>query len=157
MVGSSFSKVVPGVDCSSLTTLLDIFGSEKYLIMFDQRCLRKALGRASGSMVYGFIRLHLILKEGYTREDQLCAWLEAVEICTMASSFEDRNTDALQIVRTAHEAVSKRRVPFMKEMREVGWVIDDCAIMVGLPDSVIVDVDVHHEDEVQPEENKKTR
>ncbi|KAF8156624.1 vitamin B6 photo-protection and homoeostasis-domain-containing protein [Crassisporium funariophilum] len=148
-IGSSFSEIlrqpVP-------PELLRLFQRESYLIWFDHRCLRQ--GRDSIE-VHGITRVHICFKENYTAEDQLKAWIHAVELCQRLSSTTGRankGIDALDAIFSTHGTVSQHFQDFQEKLQSVGWNVGDSTLMTGSPVSVITEVACSEE-----KEDKKRR
>ncbi|KAF8168898.1 vitamin B6 photo-protection and homoeostasis-domain-containing protein [Pholiota molesta] len=134
-IGSSFSDILRG---RIPLELLHLFREERYVVWFDPSCLRYAEKASDSPTVHGFRRIHVVLKEGYTDDDMITAWLQALEIC--ANSSGDPTVDALRIVRSAYDKVKAQRQEFMTSLDRAQWNIADCAIMTGLPRAVVTAV-----------------
>ena len=157
-IGSSFSEVLlPQQFVWIVTQLLQIFQTERYLIWFDTGCLSQGLHHdkdikgktgATGIVIRrdvissGSLRVHISLKDGYTTQDQLKAWVHAVELCrsvaakTKSSPKED--VDAVDAIMTAYGTIQRHFSSFLDEMGSVGWDCVNCALMTGSPTSVVV-------------------
>lgn len=149
-IGSSFSEIVRG-DCHPV--LLDLFAGDRYIIWFDHGCLRQ---EQNDTILCGPItRLHIFLKDGYTNDDQLRAWIQSVEVCKITTSARQQNIlqpiSALSLLKTTHGQVSSQYRDFVKKLQSVGWNTDDSAIMTGSPASVITNISI---DDHLPEDRK---
>ncbi|KAF8816705.1 DUF647-domain-containing protein [Phlegmacium glaucopus] len=169
-IGSSFSELIVQHQRAVwiATRLLQIFQTERYLIWFDAGCLSQGLQDikntgATGIVIRrtvissGSLRVHISLKDSYTTQDQLKAWVHAVELCRSVaaemkgSSIED--IDAIDAIVTAYGTVERHFSSFLDGMESVGWDFVDCALMTGPPASVVVS-----ELEIDSElEDKKSR
>lgn len=152
-IGSSFSQKVQG-PCPP--AVFDLFTNDRYVIWFDPSYLFLA-GKDDIVLVGPITRLHIFLKDGYTTEDQLRAWIQAVQVCKLVMFARRQKIpakiSALSALKTAHDRVSTQYQDFMKKMRVVGWNTDDSAIMAGSPSSVITNISI----EEHFTEDKKTR
>ncbi|KDR76506.1 hypothetical protein GALMADRAFT_210481 [Galerina marginata CBS 339.88] len=142
-IGSSFSQVLRQ-PCPP--EVLDLFNRQRYIIWFDHRCVREQLGSTKRQTLHGLTRLHIFLKEGYTGDDQLRAWVHAVEVCRSRASASRESTrgelEAREILQMADETVTKQLTKFVTEMQAAGWNTDECAIMTGSPDAVVTRITV---------------
>ncbi|KAG2140778.1 DUF647-domain-containing protein [Suillus cothurnatus] len=79
-------------------------------------------------------------KEGYGSLDQLHAWLHAQEIAAMWSARHMRPSpsEIEDLVLSTHETLRKEFSRFMGCMKEAGWNIEEGAMMMGSPGSVIM-------------------
>jgi hypothetical protein len=79
-------------------------------------------------------------KEGYGSLDQLHAWLHAQEIAAMWSAQHMRPSPSKieDLVLSTHETLRKEFSRFMGCMKEAGWNIEEGAMMMGSPGSVIM-------------------
>ncbi|KAG1733976.1 vitamin B6 photo-protection and homoeostasis-domain-containing protein [Suillus lakei] len=79
-------------------------------------------------------------KEGYGSLDQLRAWLHALEIAAIWSTQPMRPTvsEIEDMVLSTHEMLRKEFSRFMGCLREAGWNIEEGAMMMGSPRSVIM-------------------
>ena len=148
------------------TRLLQIFQTERYLIWFDARCLSRGLyhdvdiakGKTGTTSIVirrdaissGSLCVHVSLKDGYTTQDQLKAWVHAVELCRSIAAKTKGNSsidiDALDAVVTAYGTVERHLSSFLDGMGSVGWDCVDCALMTGSPRSVVMGYDSELED-----------
>lgn len=146
-IGSSFSELIVQHQQPDwiVTRLLQIFQTERYLIWFDAGCLKTGttgIVIRHGVISSGSLRVHISLKDGYTPQDQLKAWVHAVEICRSAatkmkgSPIEDIN--AIDAIIKAHKTVELHFSSFLDGMGSVGWDYVDCALMTGSPASVVI-------------------
>lgn len=151
-IGVSFSELLVQHQQPAwiATRLLQIFQTERYLIWFDAGCLSRDLHRDGvtgivirrGAASSGSLRVHISLKDDYTTQDQLKAWVHAVELCrsvtakTKGSPTED--LDAVDAIVAAYGTVERYFSTFLDGMRSVGWDCVDCALMTGTPTSVII-------------------
>lgn len=134
------------------TRLLYLFDAERYLIWFDAGCLSQSLVHVkdkTGIVIKrdvvssGSLRLHISLKEGYTTQDQIKAWVHAVELCrrlraqTKSSSTGD--IDAIDAIASAFGVVERQFSSFLDGMGYVGWDCVDCALLTGTPSVIISD------------------
>jgi len=78
-MGSLFSQILSG---PIPPQLLELFKDEGYLLWFNRRCLPQS----ESHHIEGFPRLHICLKDGYSTEDQLKAWILAAELCRVISA-----------------------------------------------------------------------
>jgi len=149
-IGSSFSRVLRTHPCPS--ELFDLLANERYILWFDRSCLRDET-----NLLHDFARLHIFLKDKYTNEDQLRAWIHAVEVCrdVAAHRSNHRDTDALQAIQTAYEKTSLLEKPFLQALELSHWITSDSAILNGSPDSVITSVEAKQR--LESIEGKKTR
>ncbi|KAF9486159.1 DUF647-domain-containing protein [Pholiota conissans] len=132
-IGSSFSSILRRPVPSGL---IDIFREERYIIWFDHSCLRLAMNASTSPNLHGLKRVHIALKEGYTNDDLVKAWIQAVEICSIVGE----NVDALGVVRTSYQSVTRQLPQFMESLRLSGWLTADCPIMIGVPHAVVTTV-----------------
>ncbi|KAH9477375.1 RUS family member 1 [Psilocybe cubensis] len=147
-IGCSFSHRVQGVFPPSVFSL---FTEERYVIWFEASCL---CSTDDGDVVIvgPTVRVNIFLKEGCTEQDQLRAWIHAVNVCRLTQK-PPRKLSAMTVLKDAHSSMSLRYQTFMKKMQAAHWKTDDIAIMVGSPVSVIADINL----EKHSIEDKKTR
>jgi len=126
--------------------LFDLFSEEKYLLWYDHRCLRPS-SNGKGHDVNGPIHIHIVLRDGYTINDQLRAWIHAAELCAMSSHGQKDTKDsnfqdgqALSLVRSSHERTVELFPGFAVQMRAAGWNITDGTLMPGSPKGVLMAV-----------------
>ncbi|KAF8231011.1 DUF647-domain-containing protein [Tricholoma matsutake] len=129
--------------------LFEHFEEERYLLWYDAKCLRPARDGA-GHAVHGPVYLHIILKDGYTINDQLKAWIHAAELCSMVGRKDTRNTNDVDAIREDKEALALMRSSytriiqdfpdFIAQMRAAGWNTVDGALMPGSPKGVLMGV-----------------
>jgi len=158
-IGSSFPEVFRGF---IPTGLFDLFGKERYLLWYDHQCLHPS-GSRPGQSIRGPIRLHIVLKDGYTTNDQLKAWTHAAELCEIASheprdikgidSSDFDDDEALTLLRVTYQQTIRSFPDFIERMRATGWSTADVALLSGSPKGVLTEVkgDTVHG------EGKKTR
>ncbi|KAG2054344.1 hypothetical protein BDR06DRAFT_955320, partial [Suillus hirtellus] len=82
-------------------------------------------------------------KEGYGFLDQLRAWLHALEIAAMWSTRHMRPSvtspsEMEDVVLSTHETLREEFSGFMRCMKEAGWNIEEGAMTMGSPGSVIM-------------------
>jgi hypothetical protein len=139
-IGSSFSDKFHGALPSRL---FDLFSKQRYILWCDRRSL---FSSNDGQGIQDLARLHIFLKDGYTMNDQLKAWLHAAEMCRLTlldrrrlMDADDHSTDGepLALVRATFQQILKHSPDFMKEMQSTGWNISDVAIMIGSPKTVL--------------------
>ena len=145
-----------------MTRLLQIFETERYLIWFDAGCLSRGLRRdvdiidikdkagvtgiviKRGVISSGSLRVHISLKEGYTTQDQLKAWVHAVELCrSIAAQTKGSSTmdvDAVDAIVSAYGTVERQFSSFLDGMEYVAWNCMDCALLTGTPSVIISDL-----------------
>lgn len=145
-IGSSFSDKFHGTFPSRL---FELFAEERYLLWFDSQCLQSS-GDAYGQSIRGLPHLHIFLKDGYTINDQLRAWLHASELCgltpldrlrTKDSHPSSGDDEALRLVRTSLRRTLEHFPEFTKKMRSNGWNMTDIALMAGSPKTVLTKID----------------
>lgn len=129
--------------------LFEHFEEERYLLWYDAKCLRPARDGA-GHAVHGPVYLHIILKDGYTINDQLKAWIHAAELCSMVGRKDTRNTndadairedkEALALMRSSYTRIIQDFPDFIAQMRAAGWNTVDGALMPGSPKGVLMGV-----------------
>jgi hypothetical protein len=88
-------------------------------------------------------RILVSSKEGYGSLDQLRAWLHALEIAAMWSTRHMRPSvtspsEIEDMVLSTHETLRKEFSGFVTCMNEARWNIDEDAMMMGSPGSVIL-------------------
>ena len=140
-IGSSLSGILRDPIPSGLP---ELFQQEQYLIWFDQRCLRRGSGSGKKTETpysAGVRRIHICLKEGYTPSDQFKAWVHAVEVCRLGFRIHgSANLDgavALDVIRTAYDAVAVHIADFTSKLQSAGWNPGDYALMTGSPAAVV--------------------
>jgi len=137
-IGSSLSGILRDPIPSELP---ELFQQEQYLIWFDQRCLLRGTGKAETPYSAGVRRIHICLKEGYTLSDQFKAWVHAVEVCRLGFRIHgSANVDgvaALDVIRTAYDAVAVHIADFTSKLQSAGWNPGDYALMTGSPAAVV--------------------
>jgi hypothetical protein len=78
-------------------------------------------------------------KEGYGSLDQLRAWLHALEIAAIWSARPSPSPSEIEdMVPSTRETLRKEFSRFMECMKEAGWNIEEGAMMMGSPGSVIM-------------------
>jgi len=93
---------------------------------------RRPWGQQGPSILVSF-------NEGYDSLDQLRAWLHALEI---AATWNARTTsptasETEDIVLSTHDTIRKHFSRFMECLKGAGWDIEEGAMMMGSPGSVI--------------------
>jgi Vitamin B6 photo-protection and homoeostasis len=131
--------------------LFEHFEEERYLLWYDTRCLR-SVRDGTGHTIHGPVNLHIILKDGYTVNDQLKAWIHAVELCSIiahgrqeiskgAITANPEAKEALALIRSSHERIDQYFPDFIARMRAAGWNTVDGVLMPGSPKGVVMGVD----------------
>ena len=140
-LGSSFSQVFQGHPIP--TGLPELFQTERYILWYDPKSLRSSLSKPSRNDP---LDLHILLKEGYTPQDQLRAWAHAAELCRlvaslrMASVHEKEEEDPLSLVCTALDTSTRAFPDFIKSMRLSGWNTNETVLMAGAPNGVLTQI-----------------
>ena len=137
-IGSSVAKVLREPIPQDV---LNLFSQDRFIIWFDHRCLHRT-DIPKVVELRGFIRLHIFLKEGYSTDDQLRAWIYAVEICNTISNRKPGELEALAVLREACDNLSTRQKEFLYKMQAAGWNVTDSAILAGSPSAVITEVSI---------------
>jgi hypothetical protein len=173
-IGSSLAQEVQAVALGGFHNVVEIFREERYILWFNPRCLcpepdgRPSLaeGLVQGSQS---LHLHIFLKVGHTSIDHVRAWTHALEVASMlrrrhetetdSYNTKSRPLDAIALVRTAHERMTKRFPTFMNGLKEAGWNTGDGSIclMAGSPTAVIEAAEAIPLAEVSSLEPKKDR
>jgi hypothetical protein len=135
-IGSSFSEILSG---PIPPRLLDLFKDKQYLLWFDRRCLL----RPESPSIQGFLHIHICLKDGYSTQDQLEAWILAAELCRVISARRGASNvvDALGVLEESYRKVVELVPDFVEQMQALGWNTHDCALLSGSPVAVILSVE----------------
>ena len=115
---------------SDYQDLLDVFSEQKYILCIDAQDV------ADGTRVPW---IHIYLKDGYTPLDQLKAWVHAMETAALwtANSSTREHSSSADCTRDAFLIVELYFLPFVERMRQVGWKVDEGALLAGSPKSVL--------------------
>jgi hypothetical protein len=123
------------------SSLFEHFEEERYLLWYDPQCLDP------GYTVHGPVHLHIVLKDGYTVNDQLKAWIHAAELCSMSArgrgdtaDTNPQDKEALALIRSSHKCVVQYFPDFIARMRAAGWNTVDGALVPGSPKGVLMEV-----------------
>jgi len=149
-LGSSFSQVFRAGHPIP-TGLPELFQTERYILWYDPQCLHPSLPKLSPN--HDPLDLHILLKEGYTPQDQLGAWTHAAELCRLvarlrtASVREKEEEDAFSLVRTALDTSTHAFPDFIKSMRLSGWNTNEIVLMAGAPNGVLTRITPGNVDE----------
>lgn len=151
-IGSSLSAIlVPPVQ----PELLEIFKSERYVLLYDPKCLCDVPGKGSRHFS-GFLRLHICLKVGHSPEDHLKAWAHASEVGRMLE-LEKGHSDASsgeEIIRAAYDRVDLLFAHFISGLRAAGWNTTEGALMTGLPRTVLTSIDQEETDSINEKKDQ---
>lgn len=129
-IGSSFSAVL--TDYANYKSLLRVFRSERYLLCFDARSVSRSTR----------LQLHICLKEGHTPLDQLKAWVHSEEIGRVwAEHLVDGKDEPQALIEATYQVVDGHFAAFVEHLRDLGWNLDEGALMTGTPKAVFVSVD----------------
>ncbi|GLB39234.1 putative vitamin B6 photo-protection and homoeostasis [Lyophyllum shimeji] len=140
-IGSSFSDVFPH---HFPARLLEVFDQERYLLWGSHQSLRQSPGRDVQTFVReGPIHLHILLKEGYSGDDQLRAWAHAADLCaTLATEkYDSSSDDAVSLIRTTLRKCAQDFPDFANCLRGAGWNVHDPLLMAGLPRAVLTRIE----------------
>lgn len=116
---------------SDYQDLLNVFSEQKYILCIDAQ---------DGTVRVPWI--HICLKEGYTPLDQLKAWVHAMETAALwTANSTAREQSSANYIRDAFLTVELYFLPFVERMRQVGWNVDEGALLTGSPKSILLAVD----------------
>ncbi|KAG1731112.1 DUF647-domain-containing protein [Suillus paluster] len=129
-LGVSVQHAMTRCNPSHALKMLQHFQEEPYVLFVADR---RSWGRRGASILVCF-------KEGYGSMNQLRAWLHALEIAAVWSARPTHPTasETEDIVFLAHETLRKEFSRFMGCLKEAGWNIEEDAMMMGSPGSVIM-------------------
>ncbi|KAG2066874.1 DUF647-domain-containing protein [Suillus decipiens] len=131
-LGVSVQYATTRCNTSHVLKMLQHFHEESYVLFVAEP---RSWGRCRPCILVSF-------KEGYGSLDQLRAWLHALEIAAMWSSQHMRpspNPSEIEdMILSSHETLRKEFYRFMGYMKEAGWNIEEGAMMMGSPGSVIM-------------------
>lgn len=120
---------------SDYRDLLDIFSGQKYVLCIDAQGDAGRSGRK-------IPRINICLKEGHTPLDQLKAWIHAMETVKLwTANSAVRKRSSTDCIRDALLIVEVHFLPFVERMRQVGWKLDEGALLAGSPKSILMAVD----------------
>jgi hypothetical protein len=143
-IGSSLSTVL--TDHAGYKSLLRVFRSERYLLCFDA-CSVSRNRRGSKRP-----QLHICLKEGHTPLDQLKAWAHAEEIGRVWTEQSMDGKDEPQfLIEATYQIVEDHFAAFVKQLRDLGWNLDEGALMTGSPKAIFVSADEVVDEVFDPE------
>lgn len=109
--------------------MLQHFQAELYVLFVAEP---RSWGRRGPCILVSF-------KEGYGTLDQLRAWLHASEIAAIWSAHPSPSPSEIEdMVLSTRETLRKEFSRFMGCMKEAGWNIEEGAMMMGSPGSVIL-------------------
>jgi len=160
-IGSYFSEVFP--DHFS-PRLLEVFEQERYLLWGSRKSQNQSPGRDVQNFYReGPIHLHILLKEGYSGDDQLKAWIHAADLCRMLatvpltqrnSEHDDNDDDALSLVGRTLRNSGHDFPGFVNGLRGAGWNVDDLVLVAGSPKAVLTSIEPMDKVNI---ENRKSR
>jgi hypothetical protein len=79
------------------------------------------------------------LKEGHTPLDQLKAWAHAEEIGRVwTEQSVDVKDEPQFLIEATYQMVEDHFAAFVKHLRDLGWNLDEGALMTGSPKAVFV-------------------
>jgi hypothetical protein len=116
---------------------LDIFLADKYIVCFDPKTPLAANG------IGNLPTVHVCLKEGFTRIDELKGWIHAVEICRSLALSQGPNgkgseTSELKYIRSTFQDVKDKYDRFVGRMKEAGWNFDESHLASGSGPKVVL-------------------
>ncbi|KAF9527615.1 vitamin B6 photo-protection and homoeostasis-domain-containing protein [Crepidotus variabilis] len=134
-VSRSMTKPIP-------PELFDLFEREKYLIWYENH--------AAGC---SHPRVHIYLKDKYTSNDLLKAWVHAVEVCRTVGQRVRREhlPPKADYVKDAYLYLDTHFSFFLSKLRAADWDTVESALMTGGPTAIITDVTF------APSEDRKRR
>ncbi|KAG2039290.1 vitamin B6 photo-protection and homoeostasis-domain-containing protein [Suillus americanus] len=131
-LGVSVQYAMTRCNASHVLKMLQHFHEEPYVIFVAEL---RSWGQRGPCILVS-------LKEGYGSLDQLRAWLHALEIAAIWSARHMRPSpgpsEIEDMVLSTHETLRKELSRFMGCMKEAGWNIEEGAMMMGSPGSVIM-------------------
>lgn len=128
-LGVSVQHAMTLCNASHVLAMLQHFQEEPFVLFIADH---KQWGQQEPSILVCF-------KDGYDALDQLRAWLSALEIAATWNAHPSSTISEIEnIVASAHEALKKQFPRFMQCLKEVGWNIEEGAMMMGSPGSVIM-------------------
>ncbi|KAG2359614.1 vitamin B6 photo-protection and homoeostasis-domain-containing protein [Suillus spraguei] len=131
-LGVSVRYATTRCNTSHVLKMLQHFHEEPYVLFV---AVPRSWGRRRPCILVSF-------KEGYGSLDQLRAWLHALEIAAMWSAQHTRPnpspSEIEDMVLSSHETLRKEFSRFMEYMKEAGWNVEEGAMMMGSPGSVIM-------------------
>ncbi|OJA08985.1 hypothetical protein AZE42_08059 [Rhizopogon vesiculosus] len=131
-LGVSVQYAMTRCNTSHVLRMLQHFHEEPYVLFIADR--NGLWGRPGPGILVCF-------KEGYDSLDQLRAWLHALEIAATWSALPTSSPTASEtenIVLETHETLRRQFSRFMQCLKEAGWNIEEDAMMMGSPGSVIM-------------------
>ena len=126
---------------------LTCFKNERYVLCFDPSYIASRNGPP---------QLHICLKQNHTPLDQLKGWVHALEL---ARACTTRNTDdPAALIAASYRGLNDGFRQFIEHVRNLGWDMQEGALMTGTPSAVLVSVrgeEVMSGDGQDPLENRK--
>ncbi|KAG2133335.1 DUF647-domain-containing protein [Suillus clintonianus] len=131
-LGVSVQYAMTRCSTSHVLKMLQHFQEEPYVIFVAEP---RTWGRRGPSILVCF-------KEGYGSLDQLRAWLHALEIAAIWSARAMRAgasaSEVEDMVLSTRETLRKEFSRFLGCLKETGWNVEEGAMMMGSPGSVIM-------------------
>lgn len=119
---------------------------EKYVLCFDPSYLNSPMG---------IPLLHICLKDRYTPQDQLKAWVHALEL---ARACNTTTSDPVSLISASYQGLDRGFKLFVQYMESMGWDVKEDALMTGAPGAVLVSLisnEVDSIDSIDSLESKK--
>lgn len=150
MIGSTLSSILTH---PLSERVWDVFQGERYILWFDPRCIYPISPGSQNMCVWGPLRLHICLKEGYRPSDQIKAWVHALEVCRLyargkVSDMSAEEDEAMALIRISYRTVDDSFSIFIEGLREMGWNMTEEALMTGPPKTTLTSTSVEDLDEL---------